>query len=610
MKHSYRLSLIALALTASVVPRADAANEAEERAKRQLALLQKKLDTLQQGFSEQEKALRDANKRNLDLQRELNSTRTVMRWIGANPAALQQIGNSPEVAQGDAPAAAVKPESPAAVATAPAAEPAASAEPAAPAGEPVVAATTNKSQPTTAPAESIRNLPLRPAPERKPVVEEASDWQAMLGDPLYLGGGAAVLLGSGAWLWSRRRRKSGTPVFEDSLLAHNPPTKNIVIGSTGGAVIDTTLAMNSMFKEEDLAAVALDPSTIDPVAEAEVYLAYGRDSQAEEILQDALSKMPDRQDVRLKLMEIYSARGDLRHFEATLTEMQSTGINKEESIWQRVEQLCAGFGPKNPLIHEAEELPSVAPVAPAVAAKAAEPEPESAAVDFPLNLDVPVAATELRQPDTIEMALVGGAAEPVAAVQLDVAESTAIERGLDLLLPDVDLDVSESADKNEAISLDVTEAEELVTPPVSELTESEPVPLVTRINPDTLLNFDFEFDASPAAAPANLAEPDLVEQSVEAAPISLDFGGISLDLDTQTAEAGVKDAPAEIELTMDDIDNADEDPIDIKISLARAYMDMGDRDSANEILQEVLDEGNATQGKLAREMLEDMRSAA
>lgn len=61
---------------------------------------------------------------------------------------------------------------------------------------------------------------------------------------------------------------------------------------------------------------------------------------------------------------------------------------------------------------------------------------------------------------------------------------------------------------------------------------------------------------------------------------------------------------------MDDIDSGEEDPIDIKISLARAYMDMGDRDSANEILQEVLDEGNASQGKLAREMLEDMRSAA
>ena len=606
MKHSYRLSLIALALTASVVPRADAANEAEERAKRQLALLQKKLDTLQQGFSEQEKALRDANKRNLDLQRELNSTRTVMRWIGANPAALQQIGNNPDVAQGDAPAATVKPESPAAVTTAPAAEPAASAEPAVPASEPVVAAAaTNKSQLATAPAEVASSLPLRPAPERKPVVADAADWQALLSDPLYLGGGAAVLLGSGVWLWSRRRRRNGTPVFEDSLLAHNPPTKNIVIGSTGGAVIDTTLAMNSMFKEEDLGAVALDPSTIDPVAEAEVYLAYGRDSQAEEILQDALSKLPDRQDVRLKLMEIYSARGDLRHFDATLTDMQATGINKEESIWQRVEQLCAGFGPKNPLIHEAEELPPVAPAVPA-AAKAGEP--EAPAVDFPLNLDAPAVTAEVRQPDTIEMALVGGGAEAVSALPLETAESTAIARGLDLLLPDVDLDVSAAVDESEAVVLDVA-AEESVAPP-GEPVDSEHVPLVTRINPDTLLNFDFEFDASPADAPANVVEPEAVGSTVEVAPISLDFGGISLDLDTQTADAGVKDAPAEIELTMDDIDNADEDPIDIKISLARAYMDMGDRDSANEILQEVLDEGNATQGKLAREMLEDMRSAA
>jgi len=57
-----------------------------------------------------------------------------------------------------------------------------------------------------------------------------------------------------------------------------------------------------------------------------------------------------------------------------------------------------------------------------------------------------------------------------------------------------------------------------------------------------------------------------------------------------------------------DVDpESDEDPIDIKISLARAYIDMGDRDSANEILQEVLEEGSASQGKLAREMLDEMR---
>lgn len=610
MKHSYRLSLIVLALTASVVPRADAANEAEERAKRQLALLQKKLDTLQQGFSEQEKALRDANKRNLDLQRELNSTRTVMRWIGANPAALQQIGNNPDVAQSDA--AAAKPETaPAIASSTPAAETPAPVEIPPAASEASPTAAVSKTQSPAAQAEANNSLPLRPTPERKPVaVADGSDWQALLADPAYLGGGAAVLLGGGVWLWSRRRRKSGTPVFEDSLLAHNPPTKNIVIGSTGGAVIDTTLAMNSMFKEEDLGAVALDPSSIDPVAEAEVYLAYGRDSQAEEILQDALSKLPDRQDVRLKLMEIYSGRGDLRHFEATLADMQATGINKEESIWQRVEQLCSGFGPKNPLIHDADDLASAAPVlASAAAPEMIVNEPER--VDFPLNLDAPVLTAEPRQPDTIEMALVSGTAGPenVTAV-VDTSDSSAIERGLDLLLPDVDLEAPVPADVEVPLESDLPPTDGAVAPLATEALEEEPVPLVTRINPDTLLNFDFEFDASPVAAAENVAQPENLEQAAEVAPISLDFGGISLDLDTQTVDAGVKDAPAEIELAMDDIDSAEEDPIDIKISLARAYMDMGDRDSANEILQEVLDEGNASQGKLAREMLEDMRSAA
>jgi pilus assembly protein FimV len=237
--------------------------------------------------------------------------------------------------------------------------------------------------------------------------------------------------------------------------------------------------------------------------------------------------------------------------------------------------------------------------------------PATAQVDFPLNLDAPQAVAEPRQPDTIEMALVGGASEPEnVTVVLDVPYSSAIERGLDLLLPDVDLDTPAATDIEETMASDTAPIEADAAPDAPVVSEEEPVPLVTRINPDTLLNFDFEFDASPAATAGNVAEPGSVELTAEAAPISLDFGGISLDLGAQTADAGVKDAPAEIELVMDDIDSAEEDPIDIKISLARAYMDMGDRDSANEILQEVLDEGNASQGKLAREMLEDMRSAA
>lgn len=55
---------------------------------------------------------------------------------------------------------------------------------------------------------------------------------------------------------------------------------------------------------------------VDPVAEADVYLAYGRDQQAEEILLEALRLHPDRLPVRLKLLEIYAQRPDAARFEA------------------------------------------------------------------------------------------------------------------------------------------------------------------------------------------------------------------------------------------------------------------------------------------------------
>ena len=47
---------------------------------------------------------------------------------------------------------------------------------------------------------------------------------------------------------------------------------------------------------------------VNPVTEAEVYLAYGRKEQAIEILEEALRAKPDRQDVRRKLQEIKAGK--------------------------------------------------------------------------------------------------------------------------------------------------------------------------------------------------------------------------------------------------------------------------------------------------------------
>ncbi|WP_460506075.1 type IV pilus assembly protein FimV [Hydrogenophaga soli] len=44
----------------------------------------------------------------------------------------------------------------------------------------------------------------------------------------------------------------------------------------------------------------------DPLAEAEVYLAYGRSEQAVKVLEDGFRKFPERSDIREKLDELRS----------------------------------------------------------------------------------------------------------------------------------------------------------------------------------------------------------------------------------------------------------------------------------------------------------------
>jgi Tfp pilus assembly protein FimV len=43
---------------------------------------------------------------------------------------------------------------------------------------------------------------------------------------------------------------------------------------------------------------------VDPIAEAEVFIAYGRKKQALEILENALRENPQRDDIALKLSEL------------------------------------------------------------------------------------------------------------------------------------------------------------------------------------------------------------------------------------------------------------------------------------------------------------------
>jgi pilus assembly protein FimV len=159
-----------------------------------------------------------------------------------------------------------------------------------------------------------------------------------------------------------------------------------------------------MFTAGAEAGSEVHSTEVDPIAEAEVYIAYGREAQAEEILREALKKQPERQAIRMKLLEIFASRKDAQAFSAVAREMyEMTGGHNEE--WPKVVTLGLSVDPDNPLytgLGPDEPHPASAPEGTAGAAGHAQDVPE---LDFDLDLDSALgkaASTASRPADSFE----------------------------------------------------------------------------------------------------------------------------------------------------------------------------------------------------------------
>ncbi len=169
---------------------------------------------------------------------------------------------------------------------------------------------------------------------------------ALLDNPLLMPGAVlliALLAGFGIYRMRQGKRDSGETSFLESRLQPDS-----FFGASGGQRVDTrdaTGVPSSMsYSLSQLDAIG----DVDPVAEADVYLAYGRDLQAEEILKEAMRSNPDRMAIRLKLLEVYAKRRDTKGFEALAAQLHSlTGGEGED--WSRAQQLGMGIDPENPM---------------------------------------------------------------------------------------------------------------------------------------------------------------------------------------------------------------------------------------------------------------------
>ena len=141
----------------------------------------------------------------------------------------------------------------------------------------------------------------------------------------------ALLAGLGVYRWrSRARSESGETSFLESRLQPDS-----FFGASGGQRIDTregtaTASPSTMsYSLSQLDAIG----DVDPVAEADVYLAYGRDLQAEEILKEAMARDKSRHEISLKLLEIYRRRGD-REASERIRERFNRRFNAYAPEWQ------------------------------------------------------------------------------------------------------------------------------------------------------------------------------------------------------------------------------------------------------------------------------------
>ena len=132
-------------------------------------------------------------------------------------------------------------------------------------------------------------------------------------------------------MWRRRQQRAKAAGFNTTALSEASTSPNSLFGNAGGQTVDTgTSVLHTDFSQSGLSAIDTDEG-VDPVAEADVYMAYGRDAQAEEILLDALKDDPSRGAIYVKLLEIYAQRKSVKQFENIASELftQTGGAGEE-----------------------------------------------------------------------------------------------------------------------------------------------------------------------------------------------------------------------------------------------------------------------------------------
>lgn len=396
---------------------------------------------------------------------------------------------------------------------------------------------------------------------------------------------------------------------------------------------------------------AAQVETGDVLSEADIYIAYGRFPQAVDLLTEALVQDPANIEARLKLVEVDVEVGDADAFKQEYANLQAIG---DETALARASALLEGFDGGEewlealPECNLAEEELAAARSGPKASEMDGSVDAQSDAADVNTEvesvdeemLSIDLAIDEAPEDNVDDMSLLDepliegseelladeidvNSNEPPAELELDIDDTllgdldgSEEELGLELEIAAEELELG-SDTEDDGLEFDIDGA--LETPD----DESEIDLLLDENELEEGPDRDFDFEELEMG---DIAEDDTTELSLDMVDGDDlgDFDFSDMEIDDPGGDASQSDQGGELELpeldlpdvsdvpgfeggdseSLDSILSVDNDEVNTKLDLARAYIDMGDAQGARDIIEEVLEEGSDEQLQQANKLLE------
>lgn len=622
-------------------------DENVDRLNRQNDELQSRLKDLQEQVATSEQLLNLRNDQINQLQQQLRELQKAQGITPSEPVVVEPVTETPvepEVAATETPTEAGQDASATEASAVEGAEAAAEGEQVAE-GEVAAEGTgTESAQTETAQAEPVVTAPVRPVPAPAPApVAEPGIVDLIMANLLYIVAGVLALvavIGGMVWMRNRQQAQHDGEEVEDHADAE---------GDDDFFAAAQDFADDEADQEED--QVASEPAQ-DPLEEVDVYTAYGRHAEAVNFLRNEIHKAPQREDLKVRLLEVLAEMHDRDGFEREAANFAGAGGAVAAAIGSLRGRFSGGAD--------------------------AEPSLDDLEMDLASGFDAPVVKAAAPADDELDLDL--GGDDDLGALDFDMGESkTVAAPALSADEDELSLDLGgedELSLEDEGLSLDLGGDDS------DSLTLEEDDGLSLDMGDDSADELSLELDAGEEAlslelndVPAPRASVDLDDVNAELSDDN-DFGELSLeDVSDEFSETAVEQSSEEIDLSLDDLSLDDEEPTQVsmpavepsatvqrapvseptatvqrdavdldelsldddatsarpavepaleqaltgddddfdflgdtdenatKLDLAKAYIDMGDSEGARDILQEVMSEGNPQQQQEAKQLL-------